>query len=64
MMLRDLEETQRRSHIQEDKLGKTMGEKLSIVKIKEQYVESIRQVRETIHIEVENLFDNFRHALG
>jgi hypothetical protein len=37
-MLRDLEETQRRTHHQEDKFGKTMsGEKTSIIKIKEQY---------------------------
>ena len=63
LMLQDLEETQRRPHLQEDRLGKT-GERASILKIKEQYAESLKQVRDTIHIQFENLFDNFRLALN
>ena len=46
-------------------MGKTItGERTSIVKIKEQYAESIRQMRETIHIQFENMFDNFRVNLA
>ena len=39
-------------------------EKLSIVKIKEQYAESIKQISNTVHLEYENLFDNFRLAMS
>lgn len=39
-------------------------EKLSIVKIKEQYAESIKQISNTVYLEYENLFDNFRLAMS
>ena len=58
LALRDLEETQRRPE------GGRPGERTGIAKIKEQYAESVRQMRDTVHIEFESLFDSFRVSLG
>jgi hypothetical protein len=38
-------------------------EKFSIQKIKEQYAESLKQFKETVTIETEHLFDQFRSRL-
>lgn len=42
-IIRDLEETRRTNMREEDRLSKTMGDRFSILKIKEQYAESLRQ---------------------
>ena len=52
----------KKGHHQEEKLSKNASnEKYSIVKIKEQYSESLKQFKETVAFETEHLFDQFRN---
>lgn len=63
--VRELEDAQRRlTQREEERTSRPpQTEKLTIVKIKEQYAESLKQFKETVTFQTQHLFDIFRNSL-